>query len=123
MIGNVKESEDGKRLYFATGDANAEIRVVSSNGGEDHAVAGMPTVTAMTDWALGKDGIFFLDRRALPTTIKFFELSTKRIRQIATLSKPAYDWGGLSLSPDGKWLPYSQVDDTPADIMLVENFR
>ena len=55
--------------------------------------------------------------------IKFLKLGRKQIRQIATLSKPEYDWGGLSLSPDGKWLAYSQVDDTPADILLVENFR
>jgi eukaryotic-like serine/threonine-protein kinase len=123
LIGNVKETEDGKWLYYAKGDAGAEIRVVPSNGGEDHAVAGMPAMTGMTDWALGKDGIFFLDRRALQTTIKFFDLRTKQIRQVATLNKPAYAWGGLSLSPDGKWLAYSQVDDTPSDIMLVEHFQ
>ena len=79
--GNVKETEDGKSLYYAKGDADAEIRVVPSNGGEDHAVAGMPAMKGMTDWALGKDGIFFLDRRALQTTIKFFDLSTKQIRK------------------------------------------
>jgi len=92
-------------------------------GGEDHAVAGMHAMTGMTDWALGKDGIFFLDRRALQTTIKFFDLRTKQIRQVATLNKPAYEWGGLSLSPDGKWLAYSQVHDAPSDIMLVEHFQ
>jgi Tol biopolymer transport system component len=122
MICNGKETEDGRWLYFGKGDADTEIRVVPSNGG-DQAIPGMPKVRDMTDWALGKEGIFFLDRRGLPTTIKFFDLGTKRIRQIATLNKPAYIWGGLSLSPDGKWLGYSQVDDTPADIMLVEHFE
>jgi Tol biopolymer transport system component len=122
IIGNAKESEDGL-LYYAKGDAKVEIRVVSSNGGEDHAVTGMPTLGGMTDWALGKDGIFFLDRGAAPATIKLFDLRTKQIRQIAALTKPAQIWGGLCLSPDGKWLAYTQVDDTPADIMLVENFH
>jgi len=119
MIGNVRESDDWEQIVFRHWRSNREIRVVSRNGGED-AVAGMPTVKAMTDWAVGKDRIFFLDRRALPTTIKFFDLSTKKY---ATLNKPAYDWGGLSLSPDWKLLAYSQVDDKPADIMLVENVR
>jgi Tol biopolymer transport system component len=123
FIGNVKESEDGKWLYYAKGEPNSEIRVVTSKGGEDYAVAGMPRVIAMTDWAMGKDGIFFLDRRELSTRIKIFELGTRQIRQIAVLNKPANNWGGLSLSPDGQWLAYSQVDDTPADIMLVENFN
>jgi hypothetical protein len=87
IIGNAKESEDG-RLYYAKGDEKAEIRVVSSNGGEDHALAGMPTLSGMTDWALGKEGIFLLDRGAGPATIKLFELGTKKIRQIAKLPKP-----------------------------------
>jgi hypothetical protein len=42
IIGNAKESEDGL-LYYAKGDGKVEIRVVSSNGGEDHPVTGMPT--------------------------------------------------------------------------------
>jgi Tol biopolymer transport system component len=122
-IANAKESEDGKLLYFAKGYSDTEIRVVSSSGGEDHSLDGMPKIKDMVDWALGKEGIYFLDRQALPTTIKFFDFGTKQIRQIGTLSKPTDDWGGLSLSPDGKWLAYSQVDETPSDIMLVEHFN
>jgi hypothetical protein len=31
---------------------------------------------------------------------------------------------GLTVSPDGRWLLYSQVDGAPgSDLMLVENFR
>jgi hypothetical protein len=122
IIGNAKESEDG-RLYYAKGDGKVEIRVVSNNGAEDRAVTGMPTLGGMTDWALGKEGIFFLDQGAAPATIKLFYLGTKKIRQIATLTKLPQIWGGFCVSPDGKWLAYTQVDDTPADIMLVENFH
>jgi len=127
---NAKESVDGKWLYFAEAGAgndlwrlDSEIRVVSSSGGEHRPLAGMPNVRDATAWALARDGIFFLDRRAQPVTINFFEFSTKRIRQIATLNKPPTEWGGLSLSPDGNWLVYSQVDNIPSDIMLVDHFR
>jgi Tol biopolymer transport system component/DNA-binding winged helix-turn-helix (wHTH) protein len=120
---DAKESVDGKWLYFAQGDADSEIRVVSSSGGEHRRLAGMPNVKNGTDWALARDGIFFLDLRVQPVTINFFEFSTKEIRQIVTLNKPPTIWGGLSLSPDGKWLAYSQVDDVPGDIMLVEHFK
>ena len=123
LIGNLQESEDRRWLYYAKGDEGAEIRVVSSDGGEDHAVTGMPTLGGMTDWALGTEGIFFLDRGAAPATIKLFDLRTKKIRQIATLTKPPQIWGGFCVSPDGKWLAYTQVDGTPADIMLVERFE
>ena len=123
LIGNLQESEDRRWLYYAKGDEGAQIRVVSSNGGEDRAVTGMLTLGGMTDWALGKEGIFFLDRAAAPATIKLFDLRTKKIRQIATLTKPLQIWGGFCVSPDGEWLAYTQVDDTPADIMLVEHFE
>jgi Tol biopolymer transport system component/DNA-binding winged helix-turn-helix (wHTH) protein len=122
-INNAKESVDGEWLYFVEGDADSEIRVVSSRGGQDRPLEGMPNVRNVTDWTLARDGIFFLDRRAQPVTINFFEFSTKKIRQIVTLNKPPATWGGLSLSPDGKWLAYSQVDDIPSDIMLVDHFK
>jgi hypothetical protein len=30
---------------------------------------------------------------------------------------------GMSISPDGRYTLYSQIDDSNADIMLVNNFR
>jgi len=120
---DAKESVDGKWLYFTQGNADSEIRIVSSSGGEHRPLAGMPNVRDATDWTLARNGIFYLDCRAQPVTINFFEFSTKEIRQIVTLNKPPAIWGGLSLSPDGKWLAYSQVDDTPSYIMLVDHFH
>jgi hypothetical protein len=43
------------------------------------------------------------------------------VTQIATLEKPFFL--GLSVSPDGRWLIYSQLDQSGSDIMLMENFR
>jgi hypothetical protein len=30
---------------------------------------------------------------------------------------------GMSVSPDGRWLLYSQIDDYSSDLVVVENFR
>jgi hypothetical protein len=92
-------------LYFSSDEPDTEIRVMANSGGPDHALEGMPKVRNFTGWALGEDGIFFLDRRALPVTIKFFDLRAKQIRQIVALSKPTSEWGGYQFRWMGSgWL-------------------
>jgi len=42
------------------------------------------------------------------------------------LAKPFKPWTnpeGLSVSPDGRWILYTQEDRADMDILLVENFR
>ena len=46
--------------------------------------------------------------------------STGKTSKILTIERPG---GGVAVSPDGRTLLYSQVDETGSDLMLVENFR
>ena len=39
------------------------------------------------------------------------------------INLPSRGGGGFAVSPDGKWLLYSRIDETASDLMLVENFR
>jgi hypothetical protein len=54
-------------------------------------------------------------------SIQFFDAATKRTRPIATIEKRLSL--RLSVSPDGRWILYSQTDQSGSDLMLVENFR
>jgi hypothetical protein len=74
-------------------------------------------------FALVSEGIYFIPGpdSANRTSVQFFNFKTKRIRSIATIEKPVGSL--LSVSPDGRWILYSQIDQTGSDLMLVENFR
>jgi Tol biopolymer transport system component/predicted Ser/Thr protein kinase len=72
------------------------------------------------------DGICFLDHEVTPNpNINFFSVATRQVTRLATIEKAKYAGGppNLTVSPDGKWVLYWQVDQIDNDIMLVENFR
>ena len=69
-----------------------------------------------------------LFHRATPEgpLINFDDPTTGRVHLTAKLpndSRLTPFIGGLSVSSDGEWLLYSQIDERSSDIMLVENFR
>jgi|SRR5882724_10507844 len=56
-----------------------------------------------------------------PSTSATLAYATKRIRRVFEIQK---DFAmGLSVSPDGRWILYSQVGEVNSDIMLVDHFR
>ena len=76
-------------------------------------------------WAVVDRGIYFIDPETKPhATIKLFSFATRRVMQIAAIEKKPYPGiPGLAVSPDGRWILYTQLDQSGSDIMLVENFR
>jgi hypothetical protein len=76
-------------------------------------------------FAIGRNGIYFIgpiagneERMAL----KFQDAVSGTVRQIRAFEKPPWYWG-ISLSPDERFLLYTQLDAGDSDLMLVENFR
>ena len=68
-------------------------------------------------------GIYFITpaRTGAPAAIRLFDFASAQVRRLMTLTKPPRP--GLDVSPDGKWLLYSQLDHAGSDLMLVENFH
>ena len=56
-----------------------------------------------------------------PRSLRYFDFATRQIRPIFEVDKDFSS--GLSVSPDGRWILYSQVGDESGDIMLVDHFR
>jgi len=116
-----QESFDGKVLYFMTRNIHAGLRMVSLDGtGSESPVAGMPAITSERLWAVVHDGIYFVPDAA-PRTVAYFDFATSRVRDVLKIQK--YFSDGLSVSPDGRYILFSQVDEQNSDIMLVEQFH
>jgi hypothetical protein len=69
---------------------------------------------------IASDGIYFVSQSA-PHTISFYDFSTQKP---VTSSKPiALFIDGISISPDGRYLLFSQLDENDSNNMLVSNFH
>jgi eukaryotic-like serine/threonine-protein kinase len=121
------ESMDGKFLYYTKGRNMAGIWRVPVEGGEETLVLDTHKAGYWSAWTLVEQGIYFVtaEQPARPA-IEFFSFRTGRVTRVAALEKPFRPWtnpNGLSASPDGRWILYTQEDRADMDIMLVENFR
>ena len=79
-----------------------------------------PRLRAAELWTLSREGIYFVPADA-PRSLRYFDFATRQIRPIFEVDKDFSS--GLSVSPDGRWILYSQVGDESGDIMLVDHFR
>ncbi|HXG91941.1 MAG TPA: hypothetical protein VNN73_06170 [Blastocatellia bacterium] len=53
--------------------------------------------------------------------VKFFSFATQRVTRVTVMERPPAL--GLTVSPDERWLLYTQRDVESQTLMLVENFR
>lgn len=116
-----QESFDGKTVYFASHEENSTLKktALSSQPGTESEVDGLPRLRASSLWTLSPGGIYFVPAEA-PRSVRYFDLASKQTRQIFEADKN-FD-SGLSVSPDGRWILYTQ-EDANSDIMLVDHFR
>jgi Tol biopolymer transport system component len=115
------ESSDGKFLYYVKRLSATSVEKVPVEGGEETEV--LESLSFFANMAVVRDGIYFIPTRSGTTgfSIQFFSFASGKIRTIATLEKT--EGPGLAVSPDGRWILYSQTDQVGSDLMLVENFR
>jgi Tol biopolymer transport system component len=116
-----QEFFDQDVLYFAARNVNTGLRMISlKQAFEESTVAGMPAVASENLWTVVPAGVYFVpaDRSR---SIYYFDFGSRKIREILHSEKEF--GGGLSVSSDGRWLLYSQVDEQNSDIPLVDHFR
>lgn len=120
------ESPDGKWLYFSSPEKEAIFRMPLSGVAPAELVVGSPHRVQPRGWALTRSELLFIDRATTQdhsAMIRAYNPSSKAIRPIAVLHELFADRDdiGLSVSPDGKWVLYSQLDRSGSNVMLAES--
>jgi dipeptidyl aminopeptidase/acylaminoacyl peptidase len=120
---SAQESFDGGTVYFLGGFAWSlrmkKVQLVMGQPGIESDVDGYPRPPGEL-WTLSPSGIYFVPADA-PKSLHYFDFTTSQIRPVFEVDKDF--GGGLSVSPDGRWILYSQIGDENGDIMLVDHFR
>ncbi len=115
-------SPDGKFLYYskATPRGPSLWRVPVDDGEEVEVLEGFSDATT---FSLTDQGIYFIPRRGptAPASIQFLSFADGQIKTIVAIAKPVFI--GLTVSPDGQSILYTQIDQESSDLMLVENVR
>jgi Tol biopolymer transport system component len=110
-------SVDDQYVYF---QKERFIWKVSADGGTESKVAGGTIPSLGMD--VTRDGLYYALREGDRWTFQFMDLATGRSRRVRNTDKPPSL--GLSASPDGAWVLYTQVDrEASGDLMLVDGFR
>jgi Tol biopolymer transport system component/predicted Ser/Thr protein kinase len=114
------ESPDGNFLYYTKTDQVSGLWRLPAGGGDEERVLG---AVAERAFAVVKDGVYFFApagpwKRVL---LQFYNFGKKQTITLGLIEKPVTVY--LDVSPDGRWLLYSQRDQQIENLMLVENFH
>jgi Tol biopolymer transport system component len=115
------ESPDGQFVYYIKADDwDGELWKMPVSGGEGSKV--LPSVIFRC-YSLVNEGIYFIPAPGpgAKPSIHFLSFATGKVKTVAMMSANPFE--GLSVSPDGRSILFTQFDQTDSDLMLVENFR
>ena len=90
------------------------------SGGEESQV--LPSVVNRA-FSLVNDGIYFIPEAGADgkSSIQFLNFATAKIKTVAPTS--GWPFEGLPVSPDGRFILFTQFDEGGSGLMLVESFR
>lgn len=119
-----RESPDGRFLYYTKSLAATSLWRVPLGAGQATKV--LDGLSNYVNMAIVDGGIYYVPAHdSAVGSIRFLNFANNRITTIASFQRPlsSDESGGLSVSPDGRSILYTQVEQAGSELMLVENFR
>lgn len=117
-----QESEDGKILLYIAGDQARELWAIPVNGGDEHRVKGMPSLTLDAAWTPSHNGIYFVNGDPGRYSLFYYELATRSVHRVTQLTDRLVH-PGITVSPDGHQLLYAGIESSESDLVLVDGFH
>jgi Tol biopolymer transport system component/tRNA A-37 threonylcarbamoyl transferase component Bud32 len=117
-----KESLAGGVLYYTKDpDGAGGLWTVPLEGGAETRVAGIPDLFRR-NWDICLGGIVFIKQH--DDTVQFFDFQIRKAVPVFTPEKalPLFT-RDLAISPDGRWILWSQVDVDTKDIGVLDHFQ
>jgi serine/threonine protein kinase/Tol biopolymer transport system component len=115
------ESVDRHFLYYSKFETTG-IWKMPLPGGEETRILDEPSGDDWYNWALGRNGIYLLNRRAQPKeAIEYFDFVTGKKTTILLPDKRVDS--GMIVSPDERSILYGQNDLYQSSLILMKNFR
>jgi len=112
------ESPDGKMLYYSKEHGISALWKMPVEGGVETQV--LKSVFGM-GFALSRKGIYFEHFENDGTaSVDLFLFETGKVNPVAKIDRPLTF--GLSVSPDERYLLYSELDQSGTDLMMIEGF-
>lgn len=119
------ESFDGKIFYYSKDRAVPGLWQIPVGGGEEKLLIEHKEAGYWRLWTVTEKGIYYATASApSQPVIEFFSFETGKYSTIYTLDRQiSRSQPGLAVSPDGRSLLFTQLDQSGSDIMLVEDFH
>ena len=115
------ESPDRRWLYYTKADEPGLWRTPINGGFTDseEKILDLPRLGYWGYWSLANDGIYYLRNN----TIEFKNTNTGAVTRILQLDHTPPPFAGMTVSPDGASLLFTDITEISSNITLVENFK
>lgn len=110
------------QLLF-TRQPSTGFTILDLRSGQESEISELASVKSYRYWDLSRNGIYYFSGDDMHRFINFYDLETHRISRVSEMSGAIYGrTPSLTVSPDGHYLAYAQVDSFNADLVLVRNW-
>jgi len=117
-----RESDDGRFLYYQKGyPSHCAVWRIPVGGDPETKV--LDSVDCYSGWAVWQQGIYFFTKTGEGgrSEIRYYEFATGTTRRVLTVELQTTNH--IAVSPHGRTILYTQIDQAGSDLMLGENFR